>query len=44
MLYERQAVRCAFNWQKSEDGWQRDHVLVQKYPTEAMNPRGVPYP
>ena len=36
--YERQAVRCAFNWQKSKDGWRRDHVWVQKYPTEALNP------
>ena len=44
MQYERQAVRCAFNWQKSEDGWQRDHVWVQEYPTGTMNPRGVPYP
>ena len=44
LQYERLAVRCAFNWQKSEDGWRRDHVFVQEYLTVAMNRRGVPYP
>ena len=44
MQYERQAVRCAFEWQKSEDGWRRDHVWVQEYPIGSTNPRGIPYP
>ncbi len=26
--YKRQAMRWAFEWQKSEEGWQRDHVWV----------------
>lgn len=42
--YERQAVRCAFEWQKSEEGWKRDHVWVLKYPVGAVNSRGIPYP
>ena len=43
MQYARQAVHCIFNWQKSEDGWRHDHVWVQEYPMEAINPRRVLY-
>ena len=32
MQYKHQAVQYAFEWQKSEDGWQRDHIWVQEYP------------
>ena len=39
-----QAVRCAFNWEKSEEGLRLDHIWVQEYPTGAINPRRVPYP
>ncbi len=42
--YESQVVRFAFNWQKSEVGWRRDHLWVQEYLTGIMNLRGVPYP
>ncbi len=42
--YERQAMRCAFEWQKLEEGWQRDHVWVQEWPAGAKNSRGIPYP
>ena len=36
--FERQVVRFAFNWQKSEDSWRLDHIWVQEYATGAMNP------
>ena len=38
MQYERQTVRYAFEWQKSEDGWRRDHLWVKKYPIGSKNP------
>ena len=44
MQYKRQAVRYAFEWQKSEDGWQCDHVWVQEYPIRSTNLREIPYP
>ena len=44
MQYKRQAVQCTFEWQKSEDGWRRDHIWIQEYPIGSTNPRGIPYP
>ncbi len=35
--YERQIMRCAFEWQKSEKGWLRDHVWTQEWPAGAKN-------
>ena len=44
MQYKCQAVQCAFEWQKSEDGWRRDHVWVQKYLIGSTNSQRIPYP
>ena len=44
MEYKRQAVQCAFEWRKSEDGWRRDHIWVQEYPIGLTNARAIPYP
>ncbi len=42
--YKRQAMRCAFEWQKSEKSWQRDHIWVQEWLTGAKNSQGILYP
>ena len=44
MQYKRQVVQCAFEWQKSEDGWRRDHVWVQEYLIGSTNPQKILYP
>ena len=44
MQYKHQEVQCAFEWQKTKNGWRRDHVWVQKYPTGSINPQQILYP
>ena len=41
--YNRQVVQCTFEWQRGEDGWQRDHVWIQEYSTGLTNPREILY-
>ena len=44
MQYKFQAVQCAFEWEKSEDGCRRDHIWVEKYPIGSTNSWEIPYP